>query len=34
MKQTSIEKLEKLEQLRILENGYKINVTKTSFDGI
>jgi 3-deoxy-manno-octulosonate cytidylyltransferase (CMP-KDO synthetase) len=34
MKQTYMEKLEKLEQLRILENGYKINIIKTSLDGL
>jgi len=32
--QTPLEKAEKLEQLRILENGYKIRCTVTSFDSI
>ncbi len=29
-----LEKLEKLEQLRILENGYKIRVVTTVYDSI
>ncbi len=32
--QTTLEKLEKLEQLRILENGVKIRVLETPFDSI
>ena len=32
--QSSLEKTEKLEQLRVLENGYKIKVVKTKYDGI
>jgi 3-deoxy-manno-octulosonate cytidylyltransferase (CMP-KDO synthetase) len=32
--QTPLEKAEKLEQLRILENGYKIRCTVTSFDSV
>jgi 3-deoxy-manno-octulosonate cytidylyltransferase (CMP-KDO synthetase) len=32
--QTSLEKAEKLEQLRVLENGYKIRCTVTSFDSV
>jgi 3-deoxy-manno-octulosonate cytidylyltransferase (CMP-KDO synthetase) len=34
MAQTPLEKAEKLEQLRILENGFKIRCTATSFDSI
>lgn len=34
MNQTPLEKTEKLEQLRILENGYKIRCTVTSFDSV
>ena len=34
MKQSSLEKAEKLEQLRILENGEKIKVVKTTHDSI
>jgi 3-deoxy-manno-octulosonate cytidylyltransferase (CMP-KDO synthetase) len=34
MGQTPLEKAEKLEQLRILENGYNIRCTVTSFDSI
>ena len=29
MDQTNLEKLEKLEQLRVIENGFKIKITKT-----
>ena len=32
--QSILEKTEKLEQLRALENGYKIKVVKTKYDGI
>lgn len=32
--QTPLEKIEKLEQLRVLENGYKIKVMKTERDSI
>jgi 3-deoxy-manno-octulosonate cytidylyltransferase (CMP-KDO synthetase) len=34
MKESSLEKAEKLEQLRILENGEKIRVVKTNHDSI
>jgi 3-deoxy-manno-octulosonate cytidylyltransferase (CMP-KDO synthetase) len=34
MNQTFAEKLESLEQLRILENGYKIKVVETNFNSI
>ena len=34
MAQTSLERTEKLEQLRILENGFKIRCTVTSFDSL
>ncbi len=34
MPQTPLEKAEKLEQLRVLENGYTIRCTVTSFDSI
>jgi 3-deoxy-manno-octulosonate cytidylyltransferase (CMP-KDO synthetase) len=34
MKPTPIEKLEKLEQLRALENGYRIKVTKVNYKSI
>lgn len=32
--QTPLEKIEKLEQLRALENGYKIKVLQTNFDSV
>jgi len=32
--ESTLEKAEKLEQLRILENGYRIKVVKSHFDGI
>ena len=34
MPQSKLEQIEKLEQLRILENGYKIKVVETKFDTI
>ena len=34
MEQTFAEKMESLEQLRILENWYKIKIIKTTFDSI
>ncbi len=34
MKQTPLEKMERLEQLRALENGYKIKVYETEYDTI
>ncbi|MBI5477190.1 MAG: 3-deoxy-manno-octulosonate cytidylyltransferase [Ignavibacteriales bacterium] len=34
MKETSLEHAEKLEQLRILENGFKIKVSVTDYDSI
>ena len=34
MEQTPIEKLEKLEQMRVLENGYKIAVVDTEYEAI
>ncbi len=34
MKPTSLEEAEKLEQLRVLENGYKIKVVETKHDSI
>ncbi len=34
MEQSYLERLEKLEQLRVLENGYKIKMIKTNYDSI
>lgn len=34
IKPSALERIERLEQLRILENGYKIKVIETSFDSI
>jgi len=34
MPQTALEKLEKLEQLRVLENGFPIAVVETSYDSL
>jgi len=34
MKQSTLEKAEKLEQLRILENGEKIKVVKTAHESV
>ncbi len=33
-KQSRLEKIEKLEQLRVIENGYKIKVVETRFDTV
>jgi len=32
--QSKLEKIEKLEQLRVIENGYKIKVVETKFDTV
>jgi 3-deoxy-manno-octulosonate cytidylyltransferase (CMP-KDO synthetase) len=34
MKPTPLEKLEKLEQLRVLENGYRIKLTAVDYEPI
>ena len=34
MKQSRLEKIEKLEQLRVIENGYKIKAVETRFDTV
>ena len=34
MEQTYLEKLEKLEQLRVLENGYKIKMIATEYEPV
>ena len=34
MEQSHLEKVEKLEQLRVLENGYKIKMIETTYDSI
>ena len=34
MKPTLLEEAEKLEQLRVLENGYKIKVVETKYNSI
>jgi len=34
MEQSYLERLEKLEQLRVLENGYKINMIETNYNSI
>jgi len=34
MKQTYLERVEKLEQLRVLENGYKIKMIETAYDSM
>ncbi len=34
MEQTYLERVEKLEQLRVLENGYKIKMIETDYNSI
>ena len=34
MQQSYLERIEKLEQLRVIENGYKIKMIETSYNSI